>query len=109
MHVNWHWIRQRPQVLAEALARHHEVTLLDFAMYRGKHRAAEPAPPFPNYTLMRMPERFIRLGTAVGRVNAAWLARQVGRHVRRLAPDVLWITHPVLEAATRPWPGLPVI
>ena len=62
MHVNWHWIRQRPHVLAEQLAQRHRVELLHFKMYRRSHRAAEAPPPFPARELLRIPEQLKRLG-----------------------------------------------
>lgn len=101
MHVNWNWIRQRPHVLADQLAEHHDVMLLHYAMYRGSHRVAEDPPRFVAHELVRVPERIKRLGAVFERFNTGWLARQVRRHVLTFRPDLVWITHPELEPAVR--------
>ena len=85
MHVNWHWIRQRPHVLADQLAVHHDVTLVHFAMYRSRHRVAETPPAFAAHTIWRIPERLKRLGPVLERCNATLLAYQIGRHARARA------------------------
>ncbi len=105
MHVNWHWIRQRPHVLAEQLAQRHRVELLHFKMYRRSHRAAEAPPPFPARELLRVPEQLKRLGRPLQLLNAAWLARQVTSAAQTFRPDVLWVTHPDFESALRALPG----
>lgn len=109
MHVNWHWIRQRPHVLADQLAAHHQLTLLHFAMYRGGHRVAEAAPAFAAHTLLRLPERIKRIGAVFDRCNALWLARQVDRHMRAVRPDLVWLTHPDLEPAVSRLDGVKLV
>jgi glycosyltransferase involved in cell wall biosynthesis len=109
MHVNWHWIRQRPHVLAEQLAQRHTVELLHFRMFHRHHRAAESPPPFAAHELQRLPERLKRLGRPLQALNAAWLGRQVAAAARAFEPDALWVTHPDFAPALRALPGLPVV
>jgi glycosyltransferase involved in cell wall biosynthesis len=109
MHVNWHWIRQRPQVLAEQLAQRHTVELLHARMFHRHHRAAESPPPFAAHELQRLPERIKRLGRPMQALNAAWLSRQVAAAARAFEPDVLWVTHPDFAPALRALPGLPLV
>ncbi len=109
MHVNWHWIRQRPHVLADQLATRHELTMLHFAMYRSGHRVVESAPSFPAHALWRVPERIKRWGHRFERLNASWLAHQVRSQLRALRPDLVWVTHPDLEPAVRGIDGVPLV
>jgi hypothetical protein len=101
MHVNWYWIRQRPHVLAEELARHHDLRLLHFAMYHSDHRAAEARPSFSEQILLRLPERILRWGTLFERINVELLKQQLRIHLRTFKPDAVWVTHPVFEPVVR--------
>jgi glycosyltransferase involved in cell wall biosynthesis len=109
MHVNWHWIRQRPHVLAEQLAQRHTVELLHFRMFHRHHRAAEAPPPFAARELQRLPERIKRLGRPLQALNAAWLRRQVAAAATAFEPEMFWVTHPDFAPALRALPGLPLV
>jgi teichuronic acid biosynthesis glycosyltransferase TuaH len=101
MHVNWHWIRQRPQVLADLLAQSHEVRVLHYAMFHRGHRAGEAPPPPGSRVLRRLPGRMKRSLGLFESLDAAWIARQVAAEVRHFQPDLLWVTHPdFADAAT---------
>ncbi|MBU6257355.1 MAG: glycosyltransferase [Burkholderiales bacterium] len=101
MHVGWHWIRQRPQVLAEMLAREHELRVMHYAIYRRGHRSAGTSPPPGSRVLHRVPGRFKRALPVLGAIDAGWLARQVAAEIRRFQPDLVWVTHPDFEPALR--------
>jgi len=109
MHVNWHWIRQRPQVLAEQLAHHHTMHLLHYRMFHRHHRAADSTPLFPAQELQRLPERIKRLGRPMQAFNTAWLSQQFGAAARKFQPDAVWVTHPDFMPALRALPLLPVV
>ena len=109
MHVNWYWIRQRPHVLAEELARNHELSLLHFAMYHRDHRAAEAPPPFSEQVLWRLPERILRFGSFFDHVNVLLLKKQLLIHLKAFKPDIIWVTHPVFEPVLRELNDCPVI
>jgi teichuronic acid biosynthesis glycosyltransferase TuaH len=101
MHVNWHWIRQRPQVLADLLAQSHEVHVLHYAMFHRNHRAGEAPPPPGSRVLRRLPGRIKRSLGLFESLDAVWIARQVAAEVHRFQPDLLWVTHPdFADAAT---------
>lgn len=92
MHVDWRWIKQRPQFLAEAIASTHDV----LAMYRvNPRRGGFPANRSPVARLPLLPIPSARR-PAFAYVDApaqrTWLA-VVARVFR---PDVVWLTHPLL-------------
>ncbi len=99
MHVNWHWIRQRPQVIACLLAERHSLRLMHYAMYHSVHYVDEAPPPVGAQVLHRLPGRLKRALPSLAWVDQAWITHQVQAEVRRFAPDVLWLTHPDFEAA----------
>lgn len=94
LQIDWNWIRQRPQFLAQQLARYAGVDVL----YRRQfHRAglqretpAEGVTLHPFYTLPPLRDRFAPL-TAANRL----LRRQaLARLLRQKQPDWLWLTYP---------------
>lgn len=101
MHINWHWIRQRPQAVAGLLAQRHEMHFMHYAMYRRSHRANEAPAPGPARVLARLPGRLKRAWSGFARLDQAWIARQVAAEARRFAPDLVWVTHPDFAAAVR--------
>ena len=109
MHINWFWIRQRPQVFAELLARRHTVHLLHYAMYRREHRADESPPPMPHGLLHRVPGPIKRQADLFEALDGAVMRAQIAWCVHRFRPDCLWVLHPVFEPATRGLPRLRVV
>lgn len=92
-HVDWDWIKQRPQFIAEALQEHFDVSAV--YMYQNRHRAKlqkrtdEKIPVHPIYTIL-MSSR-----TAVTRrVDELYRALQYGRYVKKYQPDYLYFTYP---------------
>lgn len=101
MHINWFWIRQRPQVVAELLAQHHPMMLLHYAMYRGQHKAEEMAPHMPNRLVYRVPGPLKRMSSGFEALDAWWIEQQVHSAARKFCPDYVWVLHPVYERAIR--------
>ncbi len=99
MHINWQWIRQRPQVIAGLLAERHTLRLMHYAMYHHAHHADEALPPIGAKVLYRLPGRLKRALPKLAQLDRSWITHQVLAEARRFAPDVLWLTHPDFEAA----------
>lgn len=92
-HIDWGWIKQRPQFLAEALSAHFDVTAV--YMYQNRHRSAlqrrtdDAVPAHPIYTLL------LSSRTAfTQRIDEAFRAWQYGRYVKKCQPDYLYFTYP---------------
>ena len=109
MHINWFWIRQRPQVFAGLLAERHTVHLLHYAMYRREHSADELPPPMPHGLLHRVPGPIKRQSDLFEALDGALIRAQIAWCVQRFRPDCLWVLHPVFEPATRGLPHLRVV
>ena len=101
MHVSWHWIRQRPQVLAELLAQDHEVRVMHYDLFHQQHRADGAPAPAGSRVLRRLPGRIKRSLGIFERLDAAWIAQQVAAEVRRFGPELLWVTHPDFQHAVQ--------
>ena len=91
--VDWHWIKQRPQFLAEALSSRFEMDVL--YPYRNDRRSmhtldASKIAATPYFTLPTFGGRL----RVVKRLNNELCRAQVGRRIRRFSPDVLWLSHP---------------
>src|SRR5580692_11594838 len=86
IHVDWRWIKQRPQFLAESLAERHEVLVLHRPCVRpGIQLSASPS------TVSRFPRlplpcswKPLRWGTTSG--QRQWVASKA----RRVEPDTIW-------------------
>lgn len=99
--VDWRWIKQRPQFLAEHLARHFSVVVL----YPWKNnrkdlqkKEVSALPLCPYFMLPSFGGRF----AAIGHINA-WLGKlQLSLMLKKNQPDYLWISHPMQ------WPMVPV-
>jgi len=109
MHINWFWIRQRPQVIAEILAQRHSVRLLHYAMYRSQHRAGERSPPMPSQLVYRVPGPLKRASGLFEWLDLWWIEQQVLSAYKRTKPDCVWVLHPIYERATRRLGTCPVV
>jgi teichuronic acid biosynthesis glycosyltransferase TuaH len=92
MHVDWRWIKQRPQFLAEAIASTHDV----LALYRvNLRRGTFPAnrSHVARLPLLPIPSARRRAFAYVDApAQRAWLAAVT----RVFRPDAVWLTHPLL-------------
>jgi len=109
MHVNWHWIRQRPHVIAELLATRHDVRLMHYAMYRTRHHAAERPPDMTHRVLHRIPGPLLRRVPGLEHLDRRLLALQVRSEARRFKPDCVFVLHPNFEPAVRDLDGVKVV
>jgi teichuronic acid biosynthesis glycosyltransferase TuaH len=109
MHVNWHWIRQRPHVIAELLATKHDVRLMHYAMYRTRHHAAERPPDMTHRVLHRIPGPLLRRVPGLEHLDRRLLALQVHNEARRFKPNCVFVLHPNFEPAVRDLDGVKVV
>src|SRR5438128_5992197 len=92
MHVDWRWIKQRPQFLAEHLAETNTVHVVHrLHPVRGAHWDTSIKSP-PRLPLLPIPWSWRGL---------RWLTRPLHQHwvnflSRGVRPDILWLTHPAL-------------
>lgn len=99
MHVDWHWIRQRPHEVAERLAASgHDVSVLYVPDLRFRRARGELTSPVSHRALPTLPyRRFAPIGAA------AHLAQRlmVERILRRTPFDAVWLTSPTLLPLVR--------
>jgi teichuronic acid biosynthesis glycosyltransferase TuaH len=105
MHVDWRWIKQRPQFLAEELSSHYSLRVLDrrSPLQKGRilgHGACSPVPLLP-----------LPWSWPIIRIATNWLQRRyVTIVLRRFRPDIIWLTHPSLLAFLPRWTtNVPVV
>ncbi len=92
MHVDWHWIKQRPHFLAESVARSHSVLVLYLPLPHRHLLSRNPR------TVRRLPLLCVpgRLGRAVERLATALQKIWILLVSRAFRPDLVWVTHPSL-------------
>jgi glycosyltransferase involved in cell wall biosynthesis len=91
-HVDWNWIKQRPQFLAEGLAERHDVDVVYPVSWR-RSFLVRNATAVPLHPLLRLPfRRFLPIGA----LDEARQRAFVRGRVRQLRPDVVWVTFPTL-------------
>lgn len=92
-HVDWNWIKQRPQFMAESLLEHFDVSAV--YMHQNRHRAAlqkrteNLLPVHPIYMIPGSSR------TAVTRrIDDAFRTCQYARYLKKYDPDYLYFTYP---------------
>ncbi|PYE55906.1 glycosyltransferase family 1 protein [Deinococcus yavapaiensis] len=93
MHIDWDWIKQRPQYLAEELAKEADVHVVFLRSFRRPHLGKN------NSSLKRTPLVPVPWRYAFG---FAWLDSIINTIVLyyiliSMRPDVLWLTHPLMQ------------
>lgn len=92
-HVDWNWIKQRPQFMAEALQEYFDISVV--YTYQNRHRdklqkrTDEMLPVHPIYTIPLSSRT-----TLTRRVDEAFRVWQYGRYVKKYQPDCLYLTYP---------------
>lgn len=92
MHVDWRWIKQRPQFLAEQLSCHYSVRVLDrrSPFEKGgrilKQTGLAPTPLLP------LPWSWPGIRIATNQLQRGYLASIL----RTFRPEVIWLTYPAL-------------
>ena len=91
--VDWRWIKQRPQFLAEELSQYYQI----HAVYpyqnnrRGLQKKADsPVSVTPCYSLPTFGGKL----RAVSAINKGFSRKQVGREIQAVKPDYVWVTMP---------------
>ena len=91
--VDWRWIKQRPQFLAEELEAFYDI----YAVYPYKNNRhglqkdrEESVKLAPDYTLPTMSGRI----PGIGKLNRILSTVQIRRMLRRIKPDILWLSMP---------------
>src|SRR5271155_4406099 len=106
MHVDWRWIKQRPQFLAEGLAEHHDVLVLHRFCISDRQLLVGDAARFPVRPLLPVP---------TGRRGLRWFTTPLQRKwvefvAHHFSPDTVWISHPTLvESLPSRFMTLPIV
>ena len=88
MHIDWNWIKQRPQYIEEELENNFEVTVLCPRNYRLKeYHDKENITVF--YTIP-----FIRRYPGIWKIDDVRKRYKIGVMVRKINPDVIYCTSP---------------
>lgn len=91
--VDWNWIKQRPQFLAEELAKFYDVYVV--YPYRNNRkglqkREATSKKLFPYYTIPTLGGRL----PLIGKINNVFCRLQMEMVRRKIKPDILYLTMP---------------
>lgn len=106
IHVDWRWIKQRPQFLAENLAEHHDVLVLHRKCIDPGIQLTSNTSSVSRLPLLPVPWSWKLLRWAAIPVQRWWVARMA----LRFEPDTIWLTHPALvEAIPTLLAQLPVV
>ena len=88
MHIDWNWIKQRPQYIEEALEKGHDITIFCPRNYRLKeYHDKENVKVF--YTIP-----FIRRYPGIWKIDDVRKRFKIGRMVQKIKPDVIYCTSP---------------
>ena len=106
MHVDWRWIKQRPQFLAEHLSADYEVQVLHRFLPFGGKRPSRSDLPVHLAPLLPVPWSWKPVRQVTKALQRAWIAAAA----YRFQPDVIWLTHPSLfDALPRSLRRLPTV
>jgi len=106
MHVDWRWIKQRPQFLAENLAERHDVLVLYRPCVRPGIQLADSASSISRSALLPVPWGWKLLRWSTTPIQKQWVALRAWR----FEPDTIWLTHPALvDAIPTSLAQLPII
>lgn len=93
-HIDWNWIKQRPQFIAEGLKRHFDVSVL-YMFQNGKRKALQKRSHKGEKVNPLFTIPFAgRIGGFVGNINVFFMKMQLYFHIRRFNPDYIYITYP---------------
>lgn len=90
--IDWRWIKQRPQFLAEELSAYYQIHVV--YPYANKRQGLQKKAK----TYLAL-SRYFTVPSLAGRLpvtgfNAAWSSFQVRRLICRVKPDILWLSMP---------------
>lgn len=89
-HIDWRWIKQRPQFIAEGLARSYDVEVAYRRLWR-RSQLVHDEPMLVTHPIWRLPFRRFARSAAISRELER---RRIERLVERWRPDVVWLCYP---------------
>jgi len=92
-HVDWRWIKQRPQFLAELLQGEYEVFVIYPWQNRRKGLRAKEATNVHLYAYKQIPSLGGKV-KALKSFSKKYIIYQIKRKIAKLNPDIIWFTHP---------------
>jgi len=106
MHVDWNWIKQRPQFIAEGLSREHDVYVLYGPGIKIRGQLTRCETRLTRLPLLPIPSTRKILRWATNPIHHGW----VSHAARRLHPDMVWLTYPsLLDFLPRELRALPIV
>lgn len=94
-HVDWNWIKQRPQFIAEGLKACFDVSVLYMfqngrrnTLQKRSHKGEDVSPLFSIPFAGRM-------GGIAEKINTSFMKIQLSYHIRRTKPDYIYFTYPL--------------
>ena len=93
-HIDWNWIKQRPQFIAEELKTYFDVSVL-YMFQNSKRKTLQKR----SYKGEKVTPMFAipfagRIGGFVGKLNTVFMKMQLSFHIKRVTPDYIYITYP---------------
>lgn len=96
-HIDWRWIKQRPQFIAEGLAESFDVQVADRRLWRRDQLVDDHSTLTP-HPIRRFPFRRFAASAAMSRILER---RRIEQLDDRFRPDLVWLCYPSF------YPGLP--
>ncbi len=101
MQVDWGWIEQRPHILARGLAEQAEVHVVYMWEYKRASLQKNAAGKIKLHPILHLPHRRFRYPW-LNRLNHTLGRWTLNRMIRRISPDIVWLTHPCQWAELPP-------
>lgn len=106
MHVDWNWIKQRPQFIAEGLSREHDVYVLYRLGLAKRDQLPRCETRLARLPLLPIPVTWKTLRWATQPLHHKW----VSHAARSFHPDMVWLTCPsLLNFLPRELKALPIV
>ena len=97
-HIDWRWIKQRPQFIAEGLAGSFDVQVADRRLWRRDQLVDDDSTLTP-HPIRRLPFRRFATSAAVSRRLER---RRIEQLDERFRPDLVWLCYPSFYASLPP-------
>ncbi len=94
-HIDWNWIKQRPQFIAEQLKKHFDVTVV-YMFQNGKRKSLQKRSHkgekvFPLFSIPFAG----RIGGLLRSLNKIFMTMQFFCHMKRVSPEYIYLTYPL--------------
>lgn len=91
-HIDWNWIKQRPQFIAEGLSEFYDVEVIYEVSFYKKQLQEREKPNFNTYPMYRIPKadklKFL------SRINSFMRKKFVEKKFAEIKPDIAFLTYP---------------